>query len=116
MKATMSMCQTLMLVADDDLLSDLDQILESKMPAGRGAKQMKIQVTMSYYVKLEDDGEVGVYEDEACKWCYLRAPTLEEARAEVAELVMKDNSDAWEVDVVDVHPTRDKPITEAGVK
>ena len=77
---------------------------------------MKILVTLSYYVKLEDDGEVGVYEDEAYKWCILRAPTLEQARAGVAEIVMEDNSDPWEVDVVDVHPTRDKPITEAGVK
>lgn len=77
---------------------------------------MKILVTLSYYVKLEDDGEVGVYEDEACKWCLLRAPTLEQARASVAEIVMEDNSDAWEVDVVDVHPVDDKPITEAGVK
>lgn len=77
---------------------------------------MRIQVTLSYYVKLTDDGEVGVYEDEACKWCILTAPTLEQARADVAEFVMKDNTDDWEVDVVDVHPTRDKPITEAGVK
>lgn len=38
----MEMCQTLMLVADDDLLSDLDQILESKMPTRQGAKQMKL--------------------------------------------------------------------------
>lgn len=40
MKATMGMCQTLMLVADDDLLSDLEHLIESKMPTRQGAKQM----------------------------------------------------------------------------
>lgn len=30
MKATMSMCQTLMLVADDDLLNDLEQLITTK--------------------------------------------------------------------------------------
>ena len=116
MKATMGMCQTLMLVADDDLLSDLEHIIESKMPTGRGAKQMKIQIIQSYYVKLTDEGEVGVYEDEACKWCILKAPTLEQAAKETGEYVMEDSSDEYEVDVVNVHPVDDKSITEAGVK
>jgi hypothetical protein len=105
------MCQTLMLVADDDLLSDLDQILESKMPTRQGAKQMKVEVTETFGVRRSKDGEIEIHEGHAVTGlCILRAPTLEQAVADLREMMEGDSIGEFEVHVIDVHPTNDKDL------
>lgn len=66
MKATMEMCQTLRLVADDDLLSDLEHLIESKMPTRQGAKQMKVIVFQEFDIKVvtREGEELLVVEDQ----------------------------------------------------
>lgn len=106
------MCQTLMLVADDDLLSDLDQLIESKMPTRQGAKQMKIMVTETFGVRRSDDGEIEIHEGHPVTGlCIVRAPTLDLAVQELREMMEGDSiGDDFSVDVTDTHPVNDKDL------
>ncbi len=72
---------------------------------------MKVMVTETFGVRRADDGEIEIYEGHPVTGlCVVRAPTLDEAVAELREMMEADSIGDFEVDVTDVHPTNDKDL------
>ena len=76
---------------------------------------MKVLVTQTFHVRMTDDDQVGIFDDDRGGLCLTKAPTLGEATESFRQMLDDESlADFVELEVIDVHPTNDKDILNKG--